>query len=230
VQDNNGMVKVGIIGDYDKTSPTHLLTDAALSHTATAPGVPYFSQWLPTDATHDLALFDAFLCAPGSPYKSLEGALTGIRFARENRKPLLGTCGGFQHIVLEYARNVMGFSDVAHAEYDPYASNLIVHSLSCSLKGKVMAVQIEPDSVAARAYGSFTAEENYYCNFGMNPAYQQKLHDAGLHITGWDADKEARIVELPDHPFYLGTLFVPQSRSTETSPHPVILAFVSAAL
>ena len=164
------MVKVGIIGDYDKTSPTHLLTAASLSHTAAAAlGVPHSSQWLSTDTPHDFAQFDALLCAPGSPYKSLEGALTGIRFARENRKPLLGTCGGFQHIVLEYARNVMGFSDVAHAEYDPYASNLFVKPLSCSLKGRVMPVEIEPDSVAARAYGSLTAEENYYCNFGMNP-------------------------------------------------------------
>ncbi|MHB2008578.1 MAG: CTP synthase C-terminal region-related (seleno)protein [Acidobacteriaceae bacterium] len=223
-------MRVGIIGDYDRNSPTHLQTDAALSHTATALGVQISSQWLPTDETHDLALFDALWCAPGSPYKSLEGALVGIRFARENRKSLLGTCGGFQHIVLEYARNVMGIEDAAHAEYDPYASHLFVQPLSCSLKGKTMPVQIKKNSFAARAYGTLTVEESYYCNFGLNPSYQQKLHDAGLHITGWDADGEARIVELPDSSFYVGTLFVPQSRSAEGCPHPLIRGFVEAAL
>ncbi len=93
-----------------------------------------------------------------------------------------------------------------------------------------MPVQVEENSVAARAYKTLTVEESYYCNFGLNPSYQQKLHDAGLHITGWDADREARIVELPDHFFYVGTLFVPQSRSAEGDPHPLIQAFVEAAL
>lgn len=223
-------LQIGIIGDYDENYPPHRQTDAALQHAAVSLQVQISSRWLPTDQPQNFSLFDALWCAPGSPYKSLDGALAGVRFAREQHKPLLGTCGGFQHVVLEYARNVMGFADAAHAEYDPHASRLFVQPLSCSLQGRVMAVQIEPDSVAARAYGSLSAEESYYCNFGVNPTYQQALHNAGLHITGWDADKEARIVELPDHPFYLATLFVPQSRSTGANPHPVVLAFARAAL
>lgn len=90
--------------------------------------------------------YDAFWCAPGSPYRSLTGALDAIRFAREERVPFIGTCGGFQHAVIEYARNVLGFADARHAEYDPYASSdLFISALSCSPFGETMRVEIEPD-------------------------------------------------------------------------------------
>ncbi len=186
--------------------------------------------WLPTAAQHDYRLFSALWCAPGSPYKSLDGALTGVRYARENKVPLLGTCGGFQHVILEYARNVMGIQEAAHAEYDPYASQLFIQPLSCSLKGQTLPIQIRSGTLAALAYGSTSIEERYYCNFGLNPACQQALQDAGLLISGWDEQQEARIVEIADHPFYLATLFVPQSRSPEGEPHPLIVAFVQSAL
>jgi CTP synthase (UTP-ammonia lyase) len=71
--------------------------------------------------------------------------------------------------------------------------------------------------------------ENYYCNFGLNPDYEKNLEAAGMRITGRDSDGEARILELGDHPFFIGTLFVPQTRSTETMPHPLIYGFLQAA-
>jgi CTP synthase (UTP-ammonia lyase) len=86
-----------------------------------------------------------------------------------------------------------------------------------------------PDSCAARAYDCLSIKENYYCNFALNPSYQQALAADGLLISGWDAQNEARIVELPSHPFYVGTLFVPQSRSAIGNPHPLISAFIAAA-
>src|ERR1700722_6920836 len=82
--------------------------------------------WLPTDQPGDYAKFDGFLCSPGSPHKSFEGALSGIRYARENKLPLIGTGRGFQHLVIEYARNVVSFQDAAHADMDPYTSRLMV--------------------------------------------------------------------------------------------------------
>jgi CTP synthase (UTP-ammonia lyase) len=160
--------------------------------------------------------FDALWIAPGSPYKSLIGALNAIRYAREHDVPLLATCGGCQHVVIEYARNVLGFEDAAHAEYDPYASNLFITPLSCSLVGQTMQVEIEPGSRVEAIYGSRSAFEQYYCNFGLNPKVQQKLHDAGLRIVGRDANGEARILTLPKHRFFVATLFVPQLTSTPT--------------
>lgn len=157
------------------------------------------------------------------------GALAAIRIARERRIPLLGTCGGFQHVVIEYARTVLGFVDAQHAEYDPYASNLFVTPLSCSLVGQTMPIQIKGGSRTAGFYGSLKADERYYCNFGLNPEHQQLLDDNGLKVVAWDKDKEARILEIPDHPFFVATLFVPQARSSPGNPHPLVCAYLEAA-
>jgi CTP synthase (UTP-ammonia lyase) len=219
------MVRIGVIGDFNPKNPTHLATNAGLQHAAAALNKNLDIVWLPTDRPHDFAQFQGFFCSPGSPYRSLEGALQGIRFARENNIPFLGTCGGFQHLVLEYARNVMGFRDASHAESDPYASCLFITPLSCSLVGKIMEVTIKPGSKAALVCQATQSMENFYCNFGLNPEYRQQLEHSGLAITGTDQNHEARIAELPSHPFFVGTLFVPQARSEPGNPHPLVLEF-----
>lgn len=131
-------------------------------------------------------------------------------------------------MVLEYARNVLDIQDAQHAEYDPYASKLFVVPLSCSLVGKTMRVRLERGSRAAAAYGRHEVDEQYYCNFGLNPAFELDLHSAGLSIVGRDEAAEARVVELPSHPFFCATLFVPQLSSEPDFPHPLVLSFLAA--
>ncbi len=222
--------RIGIIGDYNPDYPLHPATDDSIRHAAQALGQPVEIDWLATDLSHDYHNYQALWCSPGSPYSSLDGALAGIRYARENGVPFLGTCGGFQHAVLEFSRNVMGVADAAHAEYEPDAATAVVHRLTCSLVGKDGEVVIKTGSRAAQYYGSARRVETYRCSFGMNPVYQKAIEAAGLIITGRDADGEARIVELPSHPFFLATLFVPQAKSSQAVPHPLILAFCKAAL
>jgi CTP synthase (UTP-ammonia lyase) len=222
-------MNVGILGDFNPANPTHLATDLGIQHAAETLNTPFKTTWLPTDEPHEYERYNGLFCSPGSPYKSLDGAVHGIRFARENKIPFMGTCGGSQHLILEYARNVMGIDDAAHAETDPYASRLFITSLTCSLVGKTMEVHITPSGRAAAAYNATKSIEAYYCNFGLNPAYRDQLETAGLAITGTDENGEARILELPGHPFFLGTLFVPQVRSASGKPHPLILAFCRAA-
>jgi CTP synthase (UTP-ammonia lyase) len=228
-----GPIQVAVVGDYQPENITHRATDTALQNTARHLGFATTSEWIPTDRVADpnttLTQFQALWIAPGSPYRSLEGALAAIKYARLSGVPLIGTCGGFQHIVVEYARNVLGFADADHAESNPYASRLFVTPLSCSLVGRSMSVRIAPDSIAGRCYGSPDATENYYCNFGLNQDYERDLEDGGLKISGRDSDGEARIIELPNHPFFVGTLFVPQTRSTESDPHPLMVGFLKAA-
>ena len=125
-------------------------------------------------------------------------------------------------MVIEYARNVLGFEDAQHAEYDPYASELFISALSCSLVGQTMNVRLDPGSRAARFYGKSEVSEQYYCNFGLNPEHQQRLNYGGLHMVGTDQDGKACVVELPDRTFYLATLFVPQLSSQPDSPHSLI--------
>jgi CTP synthase (UTP-ammonia lyase) len=223
------VTRIGIIGDFNEKNPTHIATSTGLQHAAETLGEPIETIWLPTDQAHQYESFDGLLGSPGSPYRSLDGALTGIRTARENNIPFIGTCGGFQHLVIEYARNVMGFTDAAHAESDPYASCLFITPLSCSLVGKTMEVAIKAGSQAAIACQATRTMEQFYCNFGLNPEYLARLERSGLEVTGKDQNGEARIVELPGHPFFVGTLFIHQARSAAGNPHPLILEFCRVA-
>ena len=92
-----------------------------------------------------------------------------------------------------------------------------------------MEVNMKLGTLAANIYRNTRASERYYCNFGLNPAYQEQLVHAGLEISGTDEAGEARIMELPSHPFFIGTLFVPQANSAKEKPHPIVLAFLRSA-
>ncbi len=228
------MIRIGIIGEFDETFRPHVATNEALGHIQKLVNGGLEYQWISTETVASAmaeikSSFNGFWIAPGSPYKNMQGALQIIRYARENQVPVLGTCGGFQHMVIEFARNVLHIKDAQHAEYDPYASELVVNPLSCSLKGERLEIEIvRRMSKTFRAYQADKIFEKYYCNFGLNPQYQQQLHYEGFKIVGSDIHKEARILELDDHPFFIATLFVPQDNSSPENPHPMILAFVQA--
>jgi CTP synthase (UTP-ammonia lyase) len=245
------VLQIAIVADYQEGLPSHDATDAALRHAARALNINYSTEWIPTDTLEDdpeqrLKFSRGLLIGPGSPYFSMKGALNAIRIARESGRPLLGTCGGFQHIVLEYARNVLGLASASHAEYDDApalsssnAPQAIIRALPCSLAGKTLRVDLAPGSQARRIYGRDQIEETYHCSYGLDPAYRQQLESAGLRVTGVEASSaeagaesvgEARILELPTHPFFIGALFVPQMRSTSQQPHPLIEAFVRATI
>lgn len=225
---------VAIVGDYKPDNASHVATQDALAHCAMALGLEMEPRWLATEefakanGISPFANFAGMWIAPASPYRNTEGALLAIRTAREQRIPCLGTCGGFQHIILEYARNVLGFTDAEHEESSPGASRLFISRLACSLAGRTMTIALEPASLVARSYGRTTVQEQYRCNFGVNPDYVPALRSSSLRIVGSDAEGVVRAVELPEHPFFVGTLFLPQHNSTPTAPHPLILAFVKA--
>lgn len=224
-------VLIGVIGDFDPGLEPHTAIDTAVQHAADGLGVEAEVRWLDTPdvETLDLGDFDALWCAPGGPYRSLDGALRGIRFARERDVPFLGTCGGFHHVVIEYALGVLGRAEAQHAEYDPDASELFVTPLPCSLSGQTMSVGLEPGSRAAELYGRDETTERYYCSFGLNPERRDELHDGGLRVSGTDQDGEVRVLEIPELGFFVATLFVPQVGSAPGAPHPLIAAYVAQA-
>ena len=229
------MIRIGIVADYQPGFPPHTSIEPALGHAASALNAELEVRWLDTDSILEpagraaLQQCDGLWAGPGSPYRSLDGMLEAIRFARVEEVPLLGTCGGCQHAILEYARNALGFRDAASAETDPYASQLFLSALVCSPAGRRMLVKLQPGSRAEAFYQSSETTEEYYCNFGLNPAHESTVEEGGLRISGRDQDNEPRIFELPRHRFYVATLFVPQTSSTPARPHPIIRAFVEAA-
>src|SRR5215470_13041788 len=132
------MLRVGLIGDYDPEVPAHIAIPRAIALAAQALECDAEAIWLPTprlenDTGQLLAGYNALWCVPASPYRSMEGALRAIRFARERGVPFLGSCGGSQHAIIEHARNVLGLAGADHAETNPSALVPLIAPLSCSL-------------------------------------------------------------------------------------------------
>jgi CTP synthase (UTP-ammonia lyase) len=227
-------LRIGLIGDYSPEVLAHVAIPQALAFAATDAGVPVEPVWLATgrleqDGADLLPGCDALWCVPGSPYASMDGALAAIRFAREGGAPFLGTCGGFQHALIEYARDVLGLATADHAESNPDAALPLIGPLACALRGVRGGITFTPGSRVAAIYGSLAAEEEYNCSFGVNPAYAHLLDGADLRITGRDATGEVRVVELTTHPFFLATLYQPERRALTGAAHPLVNALVRAA-
>ncbi|MEZ0064809.1 CTP synthase (UTP-ammonia lyase) [Streptacidiphilus sp. MAP12-20] len=183
------------------------------------------------DSPEDLRGFDGIWVLPGSPYRSEAGALHAIRAARENGTPFLGTCAGFQHALLEYARDVCGLTDAAHAENDPDAEHALITPLACSLVGHELPISVAPGTLAERLLGAERTVERYHCAYGLHPDFPAVLEAHGMVFSGHDLEGAPRVVELPAerHPFFLATLFQPELAGDGTRPHPFVRAFAHAA-
>ena len=192
------------------------------------------SIWLPTEALAEdsearVIGLDGLWCVPGSPYASMKGALESIRLARAKRVPFLGTCGGFQHAILEYARNVLGFSEADHAESNPGTTRPLISRLSCSLVEKEDRIFLQEGSSIRRIYGRSEISEAYRCNFGLNSAYQDSFEDH-LRFSGRDKAGEVRVVELDEHPFFIAALFQPERSALRGEVHPLIRAYLESII
>ncbi|MEV8532144.1 hypothetical protein [Streptomyces sp. NPDC051211] len=228
--------RIALIGDRSPHVTSHTRIPLLLDALAARDGLVLDAYWIPTgDAAAEaesgaLAGFDAVWLLPGSPYASEAGALAAIRTAREQGIPFLGTCGGFQHTLLEYARNVCGIDGAAHAENDPAAADPLIAPLSCSLVGHEGRVRAEPGSLAERVLGAERSMERYHCNYGPDAQQLPALAAHGLRLSGHDEAGQVRIAELPGHPFFLATLFQPELYGDGSRPHPAVRALAAAAV
>jgi CTP synthase (UTP-ammonia lyase) len=226
-------VHVALVGDYDPAVTAHQAIPCALALAADVLGVDVEPHWLPTDgvrADNPLAGAHAVWCVPASPYRSTEGALRAIRAARETGRPFLGTCGGFQHAILEYARAVLGWADAEHGETSPDAAQQVITPLACALVEANDMVRFAPGSRLAVAYGTLESREGYRCRYGLNPAVARELTAGPLRATATDATGEVRAVELDGHPFFVATLFQPERAALAGTTPPLALALVRAAI
>ncbi|MFJ5797702.1 CTP synthase C-terminal region-related (seleno)protein [Streptomyces decoyicus] len=224
--------RIALVGDRSPSVRSHTRIPGLLEALARRDQLILDAYWIPTpDAESPGALdgFDAVWLVPGSPYRSEEGALAAVRTAREQGIPFLGTCAGFQHALLEFARNVCGRAGAAHAENRPEADDLLIVPLACSLVGHEGAVEVTPGSLAERVLGAERTVERYHCAYGADPACPDVLRAHGMHFSGVDEAGDVRIAELPDHPFFLATLFQPELADDGRRPHPIIRAWAFAA-
>ena len=224
--------RVALIGDRSANVRAHARIPGIIDALLARESIALDPYWIATEDADDcdLAGFDAIWATPGSPYESFSGAIAAIRTAREQGIPFLGTCGGFQHAVIEYARDVCGLARAEHAETTPDATELLIVPLECSLKGHEEAVMVVPGTRAAKILGPGRRTERYNCSYGLNPDYLEVLTDSGLRFSGFDDSGAVRIVELPGHPFFMATLFQPERQDEHSQPHPIIRAFAAAAV
>ena len=219
---------VALVGDRSPSVRAHARIPQLIDALRRRDDLVLDPYWIPSDEAHDLAGFDAIWVVPGSPYRSREGAIDAVRTARERGIPFLGTCGGFQHAVLELARDVCGLDSAAHAEYGE-ADECVIVALECSLVGHEGGIAYAPGTLMQRIMGVERSVERYHCSYGIDAAYLDTLTAHGVRFSAHDEDGAVRALELPDHPFFLGTLFQPELAGDGTRAHPVIRAFAAAA-
>lgn len=224
-------LRIALVGDYNHDVVAHQAIPLAIDDAAAVLEITADYDWLATSeikSRDDLVGYDAIWVVPASPYKNPEGAFIAIQYARENAIPFLGTCGGFQHAIIEYARNVMGVGDAAHQETDS-AGRMVIVPLSCSLVEQEAEVELRPNTLIARAYGQEKIREGYHCNYGISPDFAAELEKSDMRVTAWDEDGEIRAVELTNHPFFVATLFQHERNALAGRPVPLVQAMLKAA-
>jgi len=224
-------LRIALVGDYNPDVLAHQAIPLAIDDAAAVLEITADYDWLATTeltSPEDLVGYDAIWLVPASPYKNADAAFIAARYARENSVPFLGTCGGFQHALIEYARNVLGWQDAAHAETDT-VGRMVIAPLTCSLVEVADTIELRANTLIAKAYGQKEIEEEYRCNYGVSPEFAQELEKGDMRVTGWDAQGEIRAVELVTHPFFVATLFQHERAALAGRPAPLVQALLRAA-
>jgi CTP synthase len=237
-------VRIAIVGKYVTLADSYLSVVESVKHAAFHHGAQPDIVWVASDDLTEgadvLADVDGIVVPGGFGVRGIEGKLQAIRFARENEIPFLGLCLGLQCAVIEFARNVCGLEGANSAEFDPatpYPVIDLMHDQQDVLnKGGTMRLGLWPCSLtpgtrAHKAYGADIVLERHRHRFEVNNRYRKQIEAAGLVVSGTTVDgKLCEIMELPDHPFFVGSQFHPEFKSRPTNPHPLFRDFLEAAV
>ena len=186
-----------------------------------------------------LGKMDAVLVAPGFGERGLEGKVVAVQYAREHNVPFFGICLGMQMAVVEFARDVVGLKDAISTEVNPATPvpiiDLMEDQKSTTIKGGTMRLgaydcRLDKDSLAYRIYGTDMISERHRHRYEFNNDYLPAVEAAGMKATGRNPETGlVEIVEIPEHPFFIGVQFHPELKSTPEHPQPIFVAFVAAA-
>jgi CTP synthase len=238
-------ISIGIVGKYVEYEDSYKSLKEALVHGALAHNLKLRVTWIEAEGLEvpgfesQLAGFDGILVPGGFGKRGIEGMLNAIRYARENKVPYFGICLGMQTACIEFARNVCQLHGANSSEFDPATAHRVIYKLreltgveemGGTMRLGAWACMLESDSLAYRAYGVPEISERHRHRYEFNREYEALLTGAGLRITGTTPDATyVEIVELRDHPFFLGCQFHPEFKSKPLEPHPLFSAFVKAS-
>jgi CTP synthase len=240
-------VTIGIVGKYVEYEDSYKSLKEALVHGALAHNLKLNLNWIEAegletgDRTYEeqLAGYDGLLVPGGFGKRGIEGMLIAIRYARENQVPYFGICLGMQTACIEFARNVCGLTDANSSEFDPATPHRVIYKLR-ELRGVeelggtmrlgAWPCKIEPGTLAHKIYGKLEISERHRHRYEFNREYEETLVAGGLRISGSTPDGTyVEMVELADHPHFIGCQFHPEFKSKPLEPHPLFKAFVGAA-
>jgi CTP synthase len=239
-------VNIGLIGKYVEMQDCYKSILEAFIHAGAANEtkvnvISIHSEFIDTENIKEkLAGLDAILVAPGFGERGIEGKIEAIRYARENKVPFFGICLGMQMAIIEYSRNILGLADANSTEMNDKTSNPVVNLMedqkNVTDKGGTMRLgawkcDITMDSLAYKIYGKTQISERHRHRYEYNSEYVDQLQKAGLISSGVNPDTGlVEIVELADHPFFIGVQYHPEYKSTVANPHPIFVSFVAAAV
>jgi len=240
-------VKIGIVGKYVEYEDSYKSLKEALVHGSLAHNLKLNLSWIEAegletgDSSYEAQLegYDGLLVPGGFGKRGIEGMLQAIRYARENKVPYFGICLGMQTACIEFARNVAGLEHANSSEFDPATPHRVIYKLR-ELRGVeelggtmrlgAWTCKIEPDTLAYRVYGKAEISERHRHRYEFNREYEEPLVAAGMRISGSTPDGTyVEMIELPDHPYFIGCQFHPEFKSKPLEPHPLFKEFIGAA-
>jgi CTP synthase len=237
---------IGLVGKYIELPDAYLSVAESVKHAAWAAGCNVKLVWIDSEKlerdrdVEPLIGLDGIVVPGGFGYRGIEGKVQAVRFGRERKVPTLGLCMGMQCMVIELARTALGTEDANSTEFDAFTPHPVIDLLpeqrDIADKGGTMRLGsypcvLEAGSLAGRAYGQPIVLERHRHRYEFNNSYRELLAQHGMTFTGLSPDgRLVEIVELPDHPFYLGTQFHPEFKSRPNRPHPLFASFTGAAL
>lgn len=238
-------VEIGLIGKYVELKDSYKSITEAFIHAGAANEVEVKVRWIHSEhltaknAANTCKGLDGLLVAPGFGERGFEGKVETVRYARENKIPYFGICYGMQAAVIEYARNVLGWEDANTTEVNANSSKPVIalmdEQMHITDMGGTMRLgaqkcTLEKGSKAFEAYGEADITERHRHRYEFNNEFKEELATAGLKATGINPDSGlVEVVEVEDHPFFVGVQYHPEYKSTVLNPHPLFVSFVKAA-
>ncbi len=238
-------ITVGLIGKYVELKDSYKSIAEAFIHAGVANEIKVNVKWISSETMEDIDVsealtgLDGILVAPGFGERGIQGKINAVKYARENNIPFLGICLGMQCAVIEFARNVVGLEDAHSYEMNPETPypviDLMKSQQDVSEKGGTMRLgaypcKIEKGTLAFKIYGKTSIQERHRHRYEFNNDYLAQFHQAGMVTSGINPEADlVEIVELPNHPFFVGVQFHPEYKSTVEAPSPIFVQFIKAA-
>ena len=241
-----GSVEIALVGKYVELQDSYKSIVESFIHAGAACGVKVNLKWIHSEQLQGseietlLGSVHGILVAPGFGSRGIDGKIEAIRFARENGIPFFGICLGMQCAVIEFARNVLGLKEAHSTEIKDYTPDPVIDLMEAqkglaemggTMRLGAYPCQLAEGSLAAKAYGVSKTEERHRHRYEFNDAYRSQFTEAGMVPTGTHPESNlVEIVEIPEHPWFIGAQFHPEYKSTVINPHPLFKSFVAATV